>query len=92
VELEFFPAVAVGASCSLAAPFLILPDEFVILPFGAEDWYVGEEKGVSPEVLPIVGVLAVRLVVVVGEGAPLSFEVVHVEGLRFLEQVQFANF
>lgn len=80
VKHLFLPAMAFGAIGLQRAPFLVVPDKGAGLPPLAQLlWIVVKEMGLSPEVLPVVRVDALRFVVLTREGAPLRLEVKQVE-------------
>ena len=88
VEL-FLPAVGLVASRLVNASFLIFAYERPCLPVLAHFRVrvVGKDVRFSSEVLPIVRVIALRLVVLLVEWAPLCLEVVHVEVHIFLHKM-----
>ena len=61
------------------ASFVVLADEGSRPPVFAKILGVLKKMRLAPEVLPVVGVLALRLVVVLRERAPLRFEVEEVK-------------
>lgn len=80
VEDLLFPSVIPTAIALQRTALLIFPNEISGLPSLTNlERIVGEQLGLSPEVLPIVSVDALRLIVLRVEGAPLRFEVKHVE-------------
>ena len=79
VKLLLLPAMAVGADLEKLAALLVASDKGAALPMLAQVDFVGEEVRSAAEVLEVVGVNALRLVVLVVEGTPLSFEKVDVE-------------
>ena len=90
VELLLLPSVVAGALTLTRAPLVVVADEFALLPGVALlGGVVGEQVRASAEVLPVVGVDAVRLVVFFVVDAPLCFEVKHVEvvvSVHFVKQ------
>jgi hypothetical protein len=78
--LLLFPSVTVDARGLEDAAFFIVADEGLSLPVLARrESIVFEYLRLSPEVLPVVGIVALSLIVLLVEGTPLSFEVEHVE-------------
>ncbi len=75
VELLLLPTVAVLTSRFDGTAFLVCHDEGPALPVRAHCMVVVEEMGLPSEVLPVMGVHALRLVVVSCEGTPGCLEI-----------------
>lgn len=90
VELLLLPSVVAGALTLARAPLMVVANEFSLFPGVALlRGVVGEQVWPSAEVLPVVGVDAVRFVVFFVVDAPLCFEVEHVEvvvAVHFVQQ------
>lgn len=84
--MAFGTVHAIGATCALDTL-----DILVLLPEGAFDGFVIIFFGVPPVILDIVGVDAVRSIVLARYGAPYSFICVQVElqiFLHFVDQLE----
>lgn len=80
VEDLFLPAVEFGAKALQLAALLVLADEVAGLPLLAHGvGVIVEQMGLAAKVLPVMRVNALRLVMLLVVGAPLSLEVKHVE-------------
>ena len=76
-----FPAVSTRAECLKRAALMVIADKSSTLPVLTQlIWIIVKKMRLAPEVLPIVGILALCLVVFdCHVWAPLCFEVVHVK-------------
>lgn len=77
--LLFLPTVTLGAPVLVSASVRVRPDEVVYLPVAAQIAIIVIDMGLAAEVLPVMGVNAVLLVVVLAPWAPRSFEIEYVE-------------
>ena len=79
MEELLFPAMAHLAVLEAFAALFVTSDEGAALPILTQIYLVGEQVRAAPEVLEVVGVHALRLVVLLVEGTPLGLEIEHVE-------------
>lgn len=87
---NFFPPVALKAAPLEKASLLVRADEGGGRPVVAElSMLKVEDMGLSSEVLPVVRVIALGLVVLLVEQAPLSLKVKHVEVLILFHGVDY---
>lgn len=79
VELLLLPSVAVCAVLKALAALFVASDEGAALPIFTKLRVIPEERGLTPEVLEVMRVHALRLVMLVIVGAPLSLEIEQVK-------------
>lgn len=74
-----FPAMAVSAILHISASFRVLSDVPGRSPVFSFYASISEQLGVSPEILPIVGIYTICLMMVFPERTPFRLKIVHVE-------------
>mmetsp|Transcript_7054 Transcript_7054/g.5302 ORF Transcript_7054/g.5302 Transcript_7054/m.5302 type:complete len:284 (-) Transcript_7054:950-1801(-) len=87
--LLFFPPMRMLASILQFASVCVGRDKIFCFPVGALILAIVEQMWLSAEVLPVVGVVALGLVVFLVEGAPFGLEVEHVEVGVLLHEVDY---
>ncbi len=79
MELSFLPAVTHCTVLHLVAPFIITGNKSSTFPLYAHFLTVGKHRRIPPEVLPVMGIRALGLVVLLVNGAPFCLKKEHVE-------------
>lgn len=75
----FLPAMTIGAILYFLTPFRILCDISGRLPILSLSAVIAKKFGISPKILPVVGIHTVSFMMVLPEGAPFCLKIVHKE-------------
>ncbi len=74
MEFSLLPSMRFGTLLHLAAPFVIAGDKSATLPRKTKILLILKEIRLPSEILPIVGIRALRLIMILVHGTPLCLE------------------